>query len=223
MTEPLPSQTVATDPPEAYRSLSALAVGALFCGLASVLVVFGWQMTVVPLLGIVVGRKALARIRRAPDQLSGAALARTGIGLSVFLGAAGWFWLWYAEAREVPHGYVKVQYEELQGDTATGGRAVPKRAHELNGKKIYVKGYMYPGRQQVDLKEFIISRDNGRCNFCMPNPAPTDLVRVTLEGDLRTDYTTHTVGLGGTLRVEEDPEKIARQGMAYHLEADYIH
>jgi hypothetical protein len=52
---------------------------------------------------------------------------------------------------------------------------------------------------------------------------PTDLVRVTLEGDLRTDYTTHIVGLGGTLRVEEDPERIARQGMAYHLEADYIH
>jgi hypothetical protein len=195
----------------------------MLCGVFSVLVVFGAKLTVIPVLGIVLGRMALKRIRRAPNELSGAGLARTGVALSVVFCAAGWIWLCYAQAKEVPHGYTQVQYEELQGDAATGGRTIPKRALELDGKKIFVKGYMYPGRQQVDLKEFIISRDNGRCNFCMPNPTPTDLVRVTLTGDLRTDYTTHIVGFGGTLRVEQDPEKIARQGMAYHLEADYIH
>jgi hypothetical protein len=165
----------------------------------------------------------LKRIRRAPGELSGAALARVGIALSTLFWAGGSLWLLYAHAKEVPHGYTEVGYEELQGDASTGGRTVPKRATELNNKKIFVKGYMYPGRQQLDLKQFLISRDNGRCNFCMPNPTPTDLVHVTLAGDLRTDYTTHIVGLGGTLRVETDPEKIARKGMAYHLDADYIH
>jgi len=208
--------------PERYRSLSALAVAALGCGLLSVLVVFGWAMTVFPVVGILLGRAALVRIRRAPEEYSGAALARAGIGLSVFFWVGGSLWLWYVQAKEVPHGYTAVAYEELQGDASTGGRTIPKRALVLNGKKIFVKGFMYPGRQQVDLKQFLISRDNGRCNFCMPNPTPTDLVNVTLTGDLRTDYTTHIVALGGTLRVEQDPEKMARQGMAYHLEADYI-
>lgn len=219
---PTSSPSAVTDP-EKYRSLSPLAVAALLCGLLSVLVVFGAQMTAIPVIGIVLGRLALKRIRRAPDELSGIGFAQAGIGLSVFFCAAGWLWMFYAQAKEVPHGYTKVEYEELQGDAVIGGRTVPKRALELEGKKIFVKGYMYPGRQQVDLKEFIISRDNGRCNFCMPNPTPTDLVRVTLTGDLRTDYTTHIVGFGGVLRVEQDPDKLARQGMAYHLEADYIH
>jgi hypothetical protein len=209
--------------PEAYRSLSVPAVGSVVCGLASLLVVFGWQLTVIPLVGVWLGRTALRRIRRTPDQFSGAALAQTGIGLSLVFCAVGWLWLWYAETQEVPHGYTRVAYEELQGDASTGGRVIPARARALDGKKVYVKGYMYPGRQQLNLKEFLISRDNGRCAFCMPDPTPTDLVRVTLTGDLHTDYTTHMIGLGGTLHVEEDPEKLARQGVAYHLEADYIH
>jgi hypothetical protein len=205
-----------------YRSLSALAVASMVCGVLSVLVMFGVTLAVIPVAGILLGRAALKRIRRAPEELSGAAVARAGIALCVAFWMAGYIWLYYAHAKEVPHGYTEVSYEELQGDTATGGREIPKRAMELDKKKIFVKGYMYPGRQQLDLKQFIISRDNGRCNFCMPNPTPTDLVHVTLTGDLATDYTTHIVALGGTLHVETDPEKIARKGTAYHLDADYI-
>lgn len=206
-----------------YRSLCPLAVASLVCGVFSVLVMFGWKLAALPVAGILFGRAALKRIRRAPEEISGAAVARVGIGLSAFFWAGGYLWLFYAHAKEVPHGYTAVNYEELQGDTSTGGRTIPKRALDLDGKKIFVKGYMYPGRQQLDLKQFLISRDNGRCNFCMPNPTPTDLVHVTLAGDLRIDYTTHIIALGGTLRVETDPEKIARKGMAYQLDADYIH
>ena len=206
----------------AYRSLSALAVAGLVCGVFSMLVIFGWTLAAVPVAGILFSRAALKRIRRAPEELSGAGLARTGMGLCLFFWAGGYLWLSYAHAKDVPHGYTAVAYEELQGDASTGGRSIPQRAMELDGKKIFVKGYMYPGRQQLDLKQFIISRDNGRCNFCMPNPTPTDLVHVTLAGDLRTDYTTHIIALGGTLHVETDPEKIARKGTAYHIDAEYL-
>lgn len=208
---------------EAYRTLCSLSVASLVCGVLSALVVFGWTLGVIPLCGLLLGRAALKRIRRSPEELSGAALARVGMGLCLAFWAAGSLWLYWAHAKEVPHGYTEVGYEELQGDAATGGRSIPKRALDLDKKKIFVKGYMYPGRQQLELRQFIISRDNGRCNFCMPNPTPTDLVHVTLAGDLRTDYTTHIIALGGTLHVETDPEKIARKGTAYHLDADYIH
>jgi hypothetical protein len=204
-----------------YRSLSALAVAALLLGPLSILVLVGQALVLLPLTAIVCGVLALRRIRRAPDELSGASLARLGIALAAAGWIGAWLWLAYARAAEIPHGYTAINYEELQGDTSTGGH-VPARAQELNGKKIFVKGYMYPGRQQVDLKQFIISRDNGRCTFCTPNPTPTDLVHVTLAGDLRTDYTTHLLALGGTLRVEDDPLKIAKQGLIYHLDADYL-
>lgn len=222
MSAPRPATMVEGSGAE-YRSLSVRAVVGLVFGLFSTLVVFGWTLALIPVLGILVSRSALKQIRRAPGELSGAGVARAGVVLSLVFWIAGWAWLLYAEAKEVPHGYTAVAYEDLQGDETTGGRTVPERAAELDGKKIYVKGYMYPGRQQLDLKQFIISRDNGRCNFCMPDPTPTDLVHVTLVGDLKTDYTTHIIGVGGTLRVETDPEALARKGMAYQLDADYLH
>ena len=194
------SEAIVRAPESSYRSLCPLAVAGLVCGAFSVLALFGWTLAAVPAAGILFGLAALKRIRRAPDELSGAGLARAGIALSAFFWAVGAVWLLYAHAKEVPHGYTEVSYEELQGDASTGGRTIPPRALELADKKIFVKGYMYPGKVQINLKQFIVSRDNGTCEFCTPNPTPSDLIHVTLVGDLHFDYTSRLVSLGGTLR-----------------------
>jgi hypothetical protein len=141
--------------------------------------------------------------------------------LSIVLGGLSCTWLSLAHALEVPHGYIPVTYQELQADYA-GGEDIPARAFELDGKKIFVKGYMYPSKRLFGLKQFIISRENGTCEYCTPNPTPTDLLAVAMAGDKTTNYTTHIVALGGILHVETDPAKIVRDGVVYHLEADYI-
>jgi hypothetical protein len=78
---------------------------------------------------------------------------------------------------------------------------------------------MYPGRQQFGLKRFIMSRDNGYCKYCEPNPKATDLIEVTMAGDSETRYTRKLIGLGGAFQVDQD----AKPGRAvYRLEADYL-
>jgi hypothetical protein len=204
-----------------YRSLSRWAVASVVLGLLSLLTAIDWIFLLVPIVGIWTARVALRQIERLEDVYTGRGLARTGLILCIVFGLSGGGWWITAKAREVPHGYTPVTYAELKADDRSG-ELYPARAMELNDKKIFVKGYMYPGRAQVGLSQFLISRDNGTCAYCTPNPTPTDLIHVILVGDLRTNYTTHPIALGGRLRVETDPARIARDGMVYHLEADYL-
>ena len=82
---------------------------------------------------------------------------------------------------------------------------------------------MYPGRQQFGLRKFLFSRDNGVCKFCMPQPTPTDLIQVTLTGDLETQYTTRLVSLGGIFHVDRDPAVFKTYGgVAYSMDADVL-
>jgi hypothetical protein len=100
---------------------------------------------------------------------------------------------------------------------------IPKAARDLDGKLIFVRGYMYPGPYQFGLKQFIISRDNGKCKFCIPNPRSTDVIGVILVGDLRIDYTSRLVGLGGRFHVVPKDDQVHLFGdPAYQLEADYV-
>ena len=77
---------------------------------------------------------------------------------------------------------------------------------------------MQPRRQQTGIKEFILCPTNGECPFCNPNPKRTEMIRVVLQGDLETVYTTHPIGVGGRFQV--DPG--SPSGIPYSLEADYL-
>ncbi len=205
-----------------YQSLSTLAVTSVVFGGLSMLVVFDGSLFAVPIAGIALGLLAIRRIRALPDQLTGERLASIGIGLSVALGAIGYGWLAAARAAEVPHGYIAVGYSDLQPDPDHPEQQIPPKARELAGKKVFIKGYMYPGRQQYGLKKFIMSRENGYCKFCTPNPRPTDLIVVTMAGDLETRYTRKLLRLGGKLQVDEDWASGKSGHALYRLEADYI-
>ena len=77
---------------------------------------------------------------------------------------------------------------------------------------------MAPGRQQTGLKQFILCPAIPDCKFCNPNPTPTEMIHVILQGDLTAEYTSHLVRLGGRLHV--DP--LSPGGLPYRLEADYL-
>ena len=110
----------------------------------------------------------------------------------------------------------------LQADREVRGQWVPPYALTLEGKKVFLKGYMYPSRQQSALKGFVISRDNGSCPYCLPNPRPTDLIQVELTGDLRINYTDRLLRIGGLLHVEPEPKAGQPPGVAYRVVADYL-
>jgi hypothetical protein len=124
---------------------------------------------------------------------------------------------------EVPDGYERISYVELQPDAAEAGQQVPPSALALEGKKIFIKGYVYPGRQKEGIRRFLLVRDQGECCFG-GNPKITDRILVELEEPLRLAYTPRMHKLGGVFHVEAQSAAIdnAQGGVFYHLKADYL-
>jgi hypothetical protein len=214
-----PTEPDAAQPAARYRAVSRAAVGSLALAVLSPIVFLSWWFAVAPAAAIFLGWRALLHIDRSKEDLTGRSMALVGMGLALVAWTGGYAWLALARAREVPSGYQRVEYSELQPDPEKPDEWIPASATALNDKKIYVKGYMMPSRQQIRLGGFILCPTNGVCKFCNPNPTRTEMILVTLSGDLVTDYTTHLLGIGGRFHV--DPQ--SPTGIPYSMEVDYLY
>lgn len=204
-----------------YRALSSTAVASLVAGVLSVLCFFGWSLAVIPLLGVLLGLRALWRIRRLPDELTGGWLAVTGIALSTVFFAGGWGWLSYVYATEVPPGYERISFTHLQPAADHPNQLFPPSALDLDGKRIFIKGYVKTGAQSSGIKEFLLVPDLKTCCFGDSIPKLTDMVLVTMKDPLRADFSLWPRGLAGTFRVR--PDQLGRpDSVLYYLEADYL-
>lgn len=203
------------DPFGRYRAMSAPAVVSLVCGVLSAATWLHWLLGILPAIGVVSGWFALLRIREFPEELTGRGLARSGLILSAVFGVLGYGWLTFARVKRAPYGYAELTYEMLQPPP---GERLPASVYQWQDKRVFMEGYIKPGRQQTRIKTFILCPVIANCPFCTPNPKPTEVVYVVLEGDLEAQYTTHPKIVGGKFRV--DPN--APGGVPYILEADYI-
>jgi len=219
----LESPESATEQYEQYRALSTSAVASLIVGLLSCLAIFDWTLIAIPVIGIPLSALSLAKIKRHRDELTGVGLARAGLALSLFFVVVGPSRLTYEYVTEVPEGYERVSYAELQPDESQIGQLVPPSALALEGKRIFIKGYVYPGREKDGIRKFLLVRDQGQCCFG-GNPKITDRIFVTLEDPLRLTYASRIHKLGGTFHVEAHDSTIddAKGGVFYHLKADYL-
>lgn len=207
---------------EDYRSLSGLAVAALICGLLSVVAYFHPFLLLVPLLTIVLGVLAVIMIRREREYYSGTIPALIGMILALFLGTTAGGVHWVLGVISVPDGYREITFWELQPDENHPDMPIPPTALELDGKRVFVKGYVYPGTQRRGLKRFTFVPDMKSCCFG-GQPALTDMIEVTLEDPLRVSFAYRRRGLGGILRVHRDLKPNAElTGVYYELEADYL-
>lgn len=208
---------------EQYRALSTSAVASLIVGLLSPLAILDWTLVAIPLIGIPLSVVSLLKIKRRSAELTGSGLARTGLVLSLLFAIVGPGRLAYVYATEVPDGYQRVGYAQLQPDETQAGQLVPPAALALEGKKIFIKGYVYPGREKEGIRRFLLVRDRGECCFG-GNPKITDRILVSLEDPLRLAYEPRLHRLGGTFHVEVHDAAIdgAKGGVFYHLKADYL-
>jgi hypothetical protein len=208
---------------EPYRALSTAAVASLIVGVLSTTAILGWSLIAVPFVGVILGTYAWLHVRRRTDELTGAGLARAGLALSTLFLVVGPGWLTYEYVTEVPEGYRRTSYAELQPDPSQLGQRVPPAALALDGKKIFIKGYVYPGRQTEGIREFLLVRDRGECCFG-GDPKITDRIQVTLDDPLRLTYRPRLHKLGGTFHVEAGASTIdgAPGGIFYHLKADHL-
>ncbi len=110
----------------------------------------------------------------------------------------------YAYVTELPPGYERLSYAELQPDPDVAGEVFPPHAKDYDNKRVFIKGYIYPGKQQSGIRQFVLCRDNGDCCFG-GQPKLTDRILVNLQGPLRLEYSTTMHRLAGTFHLEPSP------------------
>jgi len=216
-----PPAQPALSPPLTYRALSSAAVASLAISALSFVALLDWSLGVVPMFSIALGLLALRRIQKFPLELAGERLALAGILISSMFLAGGWMRLTWIAATEVPPGYQRVSFDELQPDPTDASQIVPASAMKLDGQRVFLKGYAFPGRERQGIKKFVLVRDNGQCCFG-GNPKLTDMVEVTLAGDLAMDFTTNMRHVAGTFHVAPGAGIDGLPRVVYHLDADYL-
>lgn len=208
---------------EQYRSISSLAVTALLIGLVSLVAILAFPLIPISLAGIALGIWAAVSVRKNQATQTGFPLAIIGIVLSVTTLCAGTSRYVYEEYINLPEGYEVVAFGLLQKQPDQPiGQPVPDSALELNGKKVLLRGYVYPHSERTNLTRFVMVPDFDTCCFG-GQPALTDMVEVRLTGDKTVDFSYNRRKIGGTLRVHTDLKKIEDlTGVFYELEADYV-
>jgi hypothetical protein len=204
----------------AYRPLNRLAIASFVLGLVSIVAFFDTTLAIIPALGMATGFLAWMRIRSEPDTYAGGQLALVGIVLSVVFWAGGWSWLSYVYVTEVPGDAQRITYDELQPDPETP-EEVPAFAKQIDGQRVFIKGFMYPGRLTKGIQEFVLCFSNDDCCFG-GNPKLTHMIHVKLKPPLLVDFATRQHKVAGTFKLAPSGPVDGLSGAIYNIEADYV-
>lgn len=200
-----------------YRAISGVAIAAAALAVAAPLAFFDWWLAVVPVLGMVLGSVALRDIARRPTALTGRPLAWAAIAASGIALGGGLTRLATTYAAELPPGFMRLSYAELQPLPGDPPAAVPETALAADGRDVLLKGYMFPGSQSHGIRQFLLVRDQGDCCFG-GNPKLTDRVLVTLAEPAGMAFTPRLVKIAGRFSVRPAGAPDAGGGVLYHLE-----
>ncbi|MDO5581402.1 MAG: DUF4190 domain-containing protein [Planctomycetia bacterium] len=184
-----------------YKQVGTLAVCSLCAALISILGFFWMTFILFAAAGIVLGFLALRKILKAPEEMSGFSLSTIGIGLSLLIGISAACWQAWCFYHEAPPGYDVVDFNTMAIDPKTG--KVPDDIVEKDGRKVFIKGFMYPTNRQSGIEDFTMVRTLAHCKFCSPGTNPADMISVELEKGMAVNYRANKmVSVGGILHVE---------------------
>ncbi len=103
-------------------------------------------------------------------------------------------------------GVTEITFDTIKFDIEPGDPferdMITEDIEKLFGKKVRIRGYIYPPFQQAGIKRFVLVRDNMECCFG-PGAALYDCVAVEMVEGKTIDYTVRPVAVEGTLRLNE--------------------
>lgn len=205
-----------------YRTLSLSAIATVVLAIVSVTSLLIPMLLFLPVIGTILGIYSVLKIRRRPEEYTGLGVAQVGLLMCLTLAIGGIGWNSYVLATEVPEGFERISFFDLQPNPEYPGIPIPPEAMELNGKNIFVKGYVYPDGQAGNIKRFVLIPDLKTCCFG-GQPKLTDMIEVTLRDPLRTDYSLRRRKLAGVLKVSPSKKPVSGlDGVYYQLDAEYI-
>ncbi|MBI3861834.1 MAG: DUF3299 domain-containing protein [Planctomycetia bacterium] len=207
----------------AYRPVPALAPISLFLGFCSLSGFLGIPCLAIGVVGMMTGVVALWQIRRSAGEFGGKLVAGLGVGISTLLLFAGSGYHAYAYVTELPDGYQRVSFSEMSTYVPTfadGHVTLAPEVAALEGKPIYIKGFMYPMNKKHDLTEFVLVKDTGQCCFG-GQPKLTDMIVVRFENGMTVNHREQQlVGVGGIFRA--DVTQAAGLSSIYVLEGTHF-
>lgn len=185
----------------AYRPVPVMAPISLFLAFCSLAGFLGIPCLAIGAVGMTTGAIALWQIRRSAGEFGGRLVAWLGVGLSTALLFSASGFHAYAYVTELPEGYLRVSFSEMSKHVPTtygdGTMKVAPEIAALDGKPIYIKGYMYPTKKTRDLSEFVLVKDTGQCCFG-GQPKLTDMIVVKFEDGMTVNHREQQlVGVGG--------------------------
>ena len=184
----------------------------------------GMMGAVFATVGLVLGFLGWRTVRRYPLEYTGLRLAKTGLIGGLLLAVAGTAAASVTYSTEVPDGYSRVGFWELQPDPDEPDLPIAPKAFEISGKPVFIKGYMHPGvSSSGKVNHFILVPDMGTCCFG-GQPKPTDMIEVYIpEGKTRVAYSPRRLKLAGTFLLSDRPsQSLGLTGVWYHLQADQV-
>jgi hypothetical protein len=217
-----------------YRALHIGAILGLVLGILSVFMVVTAANSLegcllaapIPILGIVVSLWSLSRIRRDPEYYTGRPIALLGLVLSLGFLVGGIGYGGYVFATEVPEGYERISFAGMKPSEleARSGVIVPPEIAAMDGKRIFIKGYIRPDSISVQhgIKNFLLVRDNNQCCFGdLSKINYYDQMYVDMAGSKTVNYSQGVFRMGGILKIE--PQNAGRISAApvFSLRADY--
>jgi len=206
-----------------YRTISKAAVASLaFAVLGFGAFVFP-VFVLLPVLAIGFGIVALIEIRKYPAEITGKLAAQIGLACGLLIAASSIATHTYVHMTEVPDGYERISFYDLQPNKRTK-LPFSEKSQTLDGTKVFLKGYVRPGIKRTNLKDFIFVGDFGDCCFG-GNPKITEIVAINIVSDDLIDHSYFLRKIGGTFKLDPNARQIGEDGIPrvfYSIEADYI-
>ncbi len=187
-----------------YRPIPVLAVVGLVLAILSFAAVFIWMVLPLCLLAVLMSGLGYWTIRRFRDGYSGDGVAIAGmvLGSTFFLSGVGL--QVYTYRTEVPEGYQRISFSKDISSkeiiTEDGVMKPHPEVAELEGKKVFLKGYIYQTGNLHNIGAFLLVRDNQDCCFG-GKPKLWDRLGVVMQDGKTIDYRAGKVAISGTFRL----------------------
>jgi len=207
-----------------YRALSRGAIASIIFAVLSLpgLIPTFEPLIALALIGIAAASFAIRGIHRYPNEFSGLGLAKFGLTANLLLLVGGVSLHGYIYVTEVPAGYERVPFYQLQ--TAEPAPDAPTElALEVDGKQVFIKGYVHPSSGGGRLRQFVMVPDLGTCCFG-GQPRSSDMIEVTLTGgqSIKAGLTRRKVA--GKFMLNRIPQSLTDfdNVVFYRLQADQV-
>ena len=211
-----------------YRPIPMSAIVGGILALVSISALLLWLAIPLAVVAAVICLIATVQILRSRGEFAGLWLAGGGLALSLLMAVGGILLTVHRYQTEIPEGYQRVSFARDIAARGVGyqeqeGRMllmIPNEVKELDGQRVYLKGFMYPQGRAYDITNFVLCKDNAQCCFG-GQPALQDMIGVRMNGKHTAVYSTSLMGVAGTLKLNADYHGGELEPI-YLLEADYV-